>query len=153
MCAVDKKSIWFIEKGPLSMMLFKFHFIVIFMYSTIFIIVLFKIPYKYDRIRKTKTEKIADKKQRAKRKQRRKGRKHKDISLDLHKQILKVQQRDDNQLEKRNTTNLENRELMYSNLFKKPENVNARGSTTSCEASGTMGRDTISGNSNLFHDS
>ena len=85
MCAVDKKSIWFIEKGPLSMMLFKFHFIVIFMYSTIFIIVLFKIPYKYDRIRKTKTEKIADKKQRAKRKQRRKGRKHKDISLDLHK--------------------------------------------------------------------
>jgi len=56
MCGVNRSSIWFVEKGPLSMMLFKFHFIVIFMYSTIFLIVLFKIPYKYDRIKKTKKE-------------------------------------------------------------------------------------------------
>ena len=84
MCAVDKKSIWFIEKGPLSMMLFKFHFIVIFMYSTVFIIVLFKIPYKYDRIRKTDSEKAAEKKKRSKKRAKRRGRKSKDIGKDMH---------------------------------------------------------------------
>ena len=57
------------------MMLFKFHFIVIFMYTMIFQIVLFIIPYKYDRLEKTKKEKKADKKRKEKarlKKQRRK---------------------------------------------------------------------------------
>ena len=67
------------------MMLFKFHFIVIFMYSTIFIIVLFKIPYKYDRIMKTKEEKKSERKHRAKKRAKRKGKNQKkDISHDLH---------------------------------------------------------------------
>ena len=72
------------------MMLFKFHFIVIFMYSTIFIIVLFKIPYKYDRIMKTKEEKKKERKSRNKRRAKRKGRNNKkDLSEDLHAQVLK----------------------------------------------------------------
>ena len=49
-CALDSKSVWFIEGTTLSMTLFKLHFIVIFMYTTLFMIVLFKIPFKYDRI-------------------------------------------------------------------------------------------------------
>ena len=72
-CAVAKKSMWFIEKTPASMTLFKLHFIVIFMYTTLFMIVLFKIPYKYDRIEKTKKEKRADRKSRAKRRRKLKG--------------------------------------------------------------------------------
>ena len=50
----------------MSMTLFKLHFIVIFMYTTLFAIVLFKIPYKYDRIRKTDAEKREEKKRRQK---------------------------------------------------------------------------------------
>ena len=61
-CAVGRKTIWFIEHSPASMTLFKLHFIVIFMYTTLFMIVLFKIPYKYDRIMKTGKEERADKK-------------------------------------------------------------------------------------------
>ena len=41
------------------MMLFKLHFVVIMMYTTLFIIVLFKIPYKYNRIMKTPQEEKA----------------------------------------------------------------------------------------------
>ena len=68
------------------MTLFKLHFIVIFMYTTLFIIVLFKIPYKYDRILRTKKEKKADKKSKAKRRAKRRARKGQpkiDISDDL----------------------------------------------------------------------
>ena len=57
------------------MMLWKFHFIVIFMYTTLIMIVLFKIPYKYDRIRKNKKEKKIDRKKRQKKEKRRKRRK------------------------------------------------------------------------------
>ena len=89
-------------------MLFKFHFIVIFMYSTIFIIVLFKIPYKYDRIMKTKEEKNKDRKSRAKKRAKRKGKNQKkDISHDLHAQVLKFKQENEPFFDKRNTTNLE----------------------------------------------
>ena len=66
-CAVGRMSVWFIEHSPASMTLFKLHFIVIFMYTTLFMIVLFKIPYKYDRIRMTGKEKRADRRSRAKR--------------------------------------------------------------------------------------
>lgn len=50
----------------MSMTLFKLHFIVIFMYTSLFMIVLFKIPYKYDRIEKTHKEKCVEKKRRSK---------------------------------------------------------------------------------------
>ncbi len=76
------------------MILWKFHFIVIFMYTTIFMIVLFKIPYKYDRIRKSKKEKQVDKKKRDKREKKRKKksgnstRKKLHMSLDLQKQMI-----------------------------------------------------------------
>ena len=63
-CEEGYRSRWYIEKSAASMMLWKFHFIVIFMYTTLFMIVLFKIPYKYDRIRKNKKEKKIDRKKR-----------------------------------------------------------------------------------------
>lgn len=44
------------------MTLFKFHFIVIFMYTIIFTIVLYEIPYRYGRLMKTDKEIEADKK-------------------------------------------------------------------------------------------
>ena len=53
------------------MTLFKLHFIVIFMYTTIVIIVLWKIPYRYDRIVKPKKEKKAESKKRRKRRAKR----------------------------------------------------------------------------------
>ena len=53
------------------MTLFKFHFIVIFMYTMIFIVVLWEIPFRYDRIRKSPAEKKRERKTRAKRRARR----------------------------------------------------------------------------------
>lgn len=70
-CLVGTEDTWFVDKTPASMTLFKLHFIVIFMYTTLFMIVLFKIPYKYDRLQKTSQEKKADRSKRAKRRQRR----------------------------------------------------------------------------------
>ena len=62
------------------------------MYSTVFVIVLFKIPYKYDRIKKTKDEKKAEKKKRTKKRAKRRGRKTKDIGKDMHLQVLRYQE-------------------------------------------------------------
>ena len=73
-CKEHKTSIWFIDHSSLSMMLFKLHFIVIFMYTTLFMIVLFKIPYKYDRIKKNKEERKAEKKKEKKKKDKRRSR-------------------------------------------------------------------------------
>ena len=53
------------------MTLFKFHFIVIFMYTIIFTIVLYEIPYRYGRLMKTDKEIEADKKKRKKRRKKR----------------------------------------------------------------------------------
>ena len=91
-CAVGKDSTWFVEHSPLSMTLFKLHFIVIFMYCTIFIIVLYKIPFKYDRIMMTDSEKKKERKSRNKKRAKRKGRnkkKDKEISGDLRAHVLK----------------------------------------------------------------
>ena len=57
------------------MTLFKLHFIVIFMYTMIFQIVLFIIPYKYDRLKKTENEEKAEKKLKAKARAKKKKRK------------------------------------------------------------------------------
>ena len=61
-----ESSKWWIEKTSFSMTLFKLHFIVIFMYQIVITIVLWKIPYKYDRIKKTKEEKDFEKKRKTK---------------------------------------------------------------------------------------
>ena len=66
LCKDDYYSTWWIDTSPLSMTLFKLHFIVIFMYTMIFQIVLFIIPYKYDRLERTPSEEKADKKRGAK---------------------------------------------------------------------------------------
>ena len=66
-------------------MLFKLHFIVIFMYTTLFMIVLFKIPYKYDRIKKNKDERKAEKKKERKKKEKRRSRTRKQVSQLLGK--------------------------------------------------------------------
>jgi len=39
------------------MMLFKFHIIVIFMYTATIWVVLWEVPYRYDRLKKSKEEK------------------------------------------------------------------------------------------------
>ena len=62
LCVDEGSSRWFIDHTKMSMTLFKLHFIVIFMYTLIFDIVLFKIPYRYDRIKKTRAEKLAQRK-------------------------------------------------------------------------------------------
>ena len=66
LCKTGYYSTWWIDTSPLSMTLFKLHFIVIFMYTMIFQIVLFIIPYKYDRLERTPSEEKADKKRGAK---------------------------------------------------------------------------------------
>ena len=66
LCENGSDYTWYIDKSSLSMTLFKLHFIVIFMYTMIFQIVLFIIPYKYDRLERTPSEEKADKKRRAK---------------------------------------------------------------------------------------
>ena len=55
------------------MMLFKFHFIVIFMYTMIFTIVLWEIPYRYNRLMKTENELKAEKKKRKKQRAKKRG--------------------------------------------------------------------------------
>ena len=52
-------------------MLFKFHFIVIFMYTMTFSIVLWEVPYRYGRIMKTEKELEGEKKKRKKKKAKR----------------------------------------------------------------------------------
>ena len=64
-------AIWFIDSAVPAMTLFKFHFIVIFMYTIIFTIVLYEIPYRYGRLMKTDKEIEADKKKRKKRRKKR----------------------------------------------------------------------------------
>ena len=69
---------WQTELTSYTMTLFKLHFIVIMMYTTLFIIVLFKIPYKYDRLQKTPKEQKAERKRRAKKRSRKLKRRKKD---------------------------------------------------------------------------
>ena len=71
------------------MTLFKFHFIVIFMYTTLFMIVLFKLPFKYDRIIMNKAERKALRKRKAKNRNKNRRNKHISNSNDfLHRMPL-----------------------------------------------------------------
>lgn len=63
-CANGTEATWYIDHSAASMTLFKLHFVVIFMYTALFSIVLYKIPYKYDRIKMSKSEKKSDRKRR-----------------------------------------------------------------------------------------
>ena len=73
-CKVGYKSRWNDDASAFSMMLFKFHFIVIFMYTMIFCIVLWEIPYRYGRLMKTEKE-LTQEKQKKKKKRDKKRRK------------------------------------------------------------------------------
>jgi len=55
-----QNTVWNVDYSSLSMTLFKLHFIVIFMYTSISTIVLYTIPYRFDRIKKTRQEKKAE---------------------------------------------------------------------------------------------
>ena len=70
-CEDDSPSTWYVDTSTLSMMLFKFHFIVIFMYTMTFSIVLWEVPYRYGRIMKTEKELEGEKKKRKKKKAKR----------------------------------------------------------------------------------
>ena len=55
-CKIGTSSIWWIEKSVKSGTLWELHVIIIFMYTTLTIIVLSTIPFKYDRFVKTEKE-------------------------------------------------------------------------------------------------
>ena len=83
-------------------------------------IVLFKIPYKYDRIEKTKKEKRADRKSRSKRRRKLKGLRQKNraisniLVIEGQKDLLMTADKARNRL----TTNVENRKLLDSTFEK-----------------------------------
>ena len=74
-CVPDQSSHWYVDSSPASMMLFKFHFIVIFMYTMTFTIVLWEIPYRFNRLMKTDKELSAEKKKRKKKRTKKRGQK------------------------------------------------------------------------------
>mmetsp|Transcript_19699 Transcript_19699/g.26648 ORF Transcript_19699/g.26648 Transcript_19699/m.26648 type:complete len:161 (-) Transcript_19699:337-819(-) len=76
-------SIWFVDRSTWSMMLFKFHFIVIFMHTMTFSIVLWELPYRYNRLMKTPAEKKAEKKKRNKHRSKKQGKKAEAPKTDL----------------------------------------------------------------------
>ena len=55
-CKKGYDTIWWIEKSVKSGTLWELHIIIIFMYTTLAIIVLSTIPFKYDRFIKTEKE-------------------------------------------------------------------------------------------------
>ena len=55
-CKKGTESIWWIEKTVKSGTLWELHIIIVFMYTTLAIIVLSTIPFKYDRLVKTEKE-------------------------------------------------------------------------------------------------
>ena len=64
--ALGAGSHWNVDCAKTSMMLFKFHIIVIMMYTMVIWVVLWEVPYRYDRLRKTTAEKKAMRKKRKK---------------------------------------------------------------------------------------
>ena len=58
LCHETNEQKWDIDgASTTNMMVFKFHIIVIFMYTMTIWVVLWEVPYRYDRIKKTKEEK------------------------------------------------------------------------------------------------
>ena len=49
-CSDKGETVWNTDYSMRSMLLFKFHIIVIFMYTAMVWIILWEIPYRYDRL-------------------------------------------------------------------------------------------------------
>ena len=62
-CLKGHKNIWWIEKSVQSSTLWELHTIIVFMYTTLAIIVMSSIPFKYERFKKTQKELEKDKKE------------------------------------------------------------------------------------------
>ena len=74
-CKVGTSSVWWIGKTFKSGTTWELHFMIIFIYTTVSLIVLATVPYKYDRLKKTEKEielerKIEEKKKNRKKKKR-----------------------------------------------------------------------------------
>ena len=79
-CIEGSPSRWETEVTPLAEILFTMHVIIIFMYSTINLMVLSSIPFKYNRFAKTEKEIEIDREKREKRKAR-KMKKQQQVSI------------------------------------------------------------------------
>ena len=55
-CKVGTSSVWWIGKTFKSGTTWELHFMIIFIYTTVSLIVLATVPYKYDRLKKTEEE-------------------------------------------------------------------------------------------------
>ena len=76
-CKIGTKSIWWIEKSVKSSTLWELHTIIVFMYTTLAIIVMSSIPFKYERFKKTPKEIENDEKRAAKKAKKRAEKKKK----------------------------------------------------------------------------
>ena len=61
-CKIGHSSVWWIHRSNSSGTLWELHIIICYLYTTLAIIILSTVPYKYDRFVKTKKEVKADKK-------------------------------------------------------------------------------------------
>lgn len=73
-CEIGKTSVWWIEKSLKSSTLWELHIIIVFMYTTLAILVMSTIPYRYDRFIKSEKE-IKKEEERAKKKAEKKAEK------------------------------------------------------------------------------
>ena len=83
-CLKGHKSRWWIEQSSSSGTLWELHIIIVFMYTTLAIVVLSTIPYKYDRLVKSEKEIESEKKKedkKEKKKQRKKYRSSRRLSM------------------------------------------------------------------------
>ena len=69
-CKIGHDSMWYVETSAQAGTLWELHIIIVFMYTTLAIIVLSTIPYKYDRL--AKTEKELEKEEKARKKKEKK---------------------------------------------------------------------------------
>ena len=83
MCKDGTDSIWWIHRSNSSGTLWELHIIICFLYTTLVIIILSTVPYKYDRFIKTKKEMRAEKKKA--RKKQKKAKKAKSALVDIAK--------------------------------------------------------------------
>ena len=75
-CKIDHPTRWWVEYSAKSSTLWELHTIIVFMYTTLAIVVMSTIPFKYDRFVKTEKE-IAKDEQKAKKKEAKRAEKKK----------------------------------------------------------------------------
>ena len=88
-CKIGHNSIWWIEKSVQSSTLWELHTIIVFMYTTLAIIVMSSIPFKYERFKKTPKEIERDEK-RAKKKAKKRADKKKKKKVDKLERFKQV---------------------------------------------------------------